>query len=78
MIQHRIVAYLTTDSMGDATLATISDPLDQSIVDAAAQAAVAYLPTTAGQPMDLSGYSGVRVVRTEQVDTVTADYPVEV
>lgn len=78
MIQHRIVAYLTTDSMGDATLATITDPLDQSIIDAAAQAAVAYLPTTAGQPMDLSGYSGVRVVRTEVVDTVTADYPLGV
>lgn len=75
MIQHQIVAYLTTDSMGDATLATINDPLHPSIVDAAAQAALAYLATTAGQPMDLSAYTGVRVVRTEAVATITADYP---
>lgn len=77
MIIYRVVAYDNANSMGDNVVAEIIDPLTQSIVDAAAEAAFAYLPLSAGQPTDISAYSGVRVVRTEQVDTVTADYPVE-
>lgn len=78
MIIYRVVAYDNANSMGDNIMAEIIDPLTQDIVDAAAAAAFAYLPLSSGQVTDLSAYSGVRVVRSEQVDTVTADYPVEV
>lgn len=75
MIVFQVVAYDVTNPMGDNILATITDPLTQGIVDAAAAAAVSYLPDSAGEVVDLSAYSGVRVVRTEQVATITADYP---
>lgn len=77
MIVFQIVAYDVTNAMGDNVMATLTDPLTQDIVDAAAAAAVSYLPQSAGAITDLSAYSGVRVVRTEQVATTTADYPNE-
>lgn len=78
MIVYRVVAYDNANSMGDNIMAEITDPLDQSIIDAAAEAAFAYLPQSARKPVDISAYSGVRVVRTEEVSVETADYPVEV
>lgn len=75
MIVFQIVAYDVTNPMGDNIMATLTDPLTQDMVDAAAAAAVSYLPQSAGEITDLSAYSGVRVVRTENVSQITADYP---